>query len=286
MQFPISTIEVSNNIRIHAISTGSDSVKNAFRTRKGKGFISKLYIGLDNTFTEYMPIWVWVIEHPEGIFVIDTGENSRVNDAGYYRCAGRFIEWVSRTNFKFKVAPEEEIGPQLLQIGIKPEDVKKIILTHLHQDHTDGLSYFPNTEIIINRPEFEKPENDIPCLYPKWFTPTTFDYIKDDSNIFGAYYPVTQAEDLLVVPTPGHTRGHSSIILKTETAHYFFAGDTSISQAQMLKRESEGANSSLKQTLATYDKILEYARLQPTIYLPSHDADVPRRLEKSEILNS
>ena len=285
MQFPITTINIPGNIRIHAISTGSVSVKNAFRTRKGKGFISKLYIGLDNTFTEYVPIWVWVIEHPEGIFVIDTGENSRVNDAGYYRCAGRFIEWVSKTNFKFKVAPEEEIGPQLEQIGIKPENVFKLILTHLHQDHTDGLSYFPNTEIIINRYGYEKPENDIPCLYPTWFKPTPADYLKDYSNIFGAYYPVTKAKDIIIVPTPGHTKGHSSIILVTDKIHYFFAGDTSISQEQMLKGESEGANSSLKQTLATYDKIRKYARLYSTIYLPSHDRESPERLKNNGILN-
>ncbi len=50
-----------------------------------------------------MPIWVWVIEHPEGIFVIDTGENTKIQTPGYFKSSGVFANWFNRAMFKFKM---------------------------------------------------------------------------------------------------------------------------------------------------------------------------------------
>ncbi len=62
------------DVKIHAITTGLISVKNNFLARKGKGIFSKVNIMLGQQHAAFMPIWVWVIEHPEGIIVIDTGD--------------------------------------------------------------------------------------------------------------------------------------------------------------------------------------------------------------------
>ena len=61
-------------VKVHAITTGLISVKNNFLERKGTGLFSKVNILLDDQHAPFMPIWVWVIEHPEGIIVIDTGD--------------------------------------------------------------------------------------------------------------------------------------------------------------------------------------------------------------------
>src|SRR4051812_19880658 len=54
-------------VKVHGLCTGTVAVKTAFRTKKGRGIFSKLNIIADSRFTEFMPIWVWVIEHPEGV---------------------------------------------------------------------------------------------------------------------------------------------------------------------------------------------------------------------------
>ena len=54
-------------VKIHAVCTGTVAVKTAFRTKKGFGELAKLNILLSHHYTEYLPIWVWVIEHPEGL---------------------------------------------------------------------------------------------------------------------------------------------------------------------------------------------------------------------------
>ena len=55
------------DVKVHALCTGMVAVKTAFRARKGTGAIAKINILMDHQYTEYMPIWVWIIEHPEGI---------------------------------------------------------------------------------------------------------------------------------------------------------------------------------------------------------------------------
>src|SRR5450432_1130746 len=116
-------------IKIHAISTGLVSVKTKFRETNQKGLFAKISFLFDKKFTEWMPIWTWVIEHPEGIFLIDTGENCQVTDKNYFKTSGAFANWLNTTQFKFKVSRKDEIDYQLKSIGISPEMVTKVILT-------------------------------------------------------------------------------------------------------------------------------------------------------------
>jgi hypothetical protein len=64
----------SHAVKVHAVQTGLISVKENFLRQKGNRFLSKLNIVLGSAYADFMPIWSWVIEHPEGIIVIDTGD--------------------------------------------------------------------------------------------------------------------------------------------------------------------------------------------------------------------
>src|SRR4051812_36799961 len=82
-----TSIFLSNfrEIKVHAVQTGAISVKENFLNRKGPGFLSKLNIVLGNAYADFMPIWVWVIEHPEGIIVIDTGDIEASRYTEFYK---------------------------------------------------------------------------------------------------------------------------------------------------------------------------------------------------------
>src|SRR5436190_11563729 len=90
-------------VKVHLVSTGAVSVKTKFRDATKTGMLAMLDFILDKKFTEWMPIWVMIIEHPEGVFVIDTGENANVNDPGYFKSSGFFANWFDTTQFKFIV---------------------------------------------------------------------------------------------------------------------------------------------------------------------------------------
>jgi N-acyl homoserine lactone hydrolase len=272
-------------VKIHALCTGAVAVKTNFRTKKGFGELAKVNILLDSYFTEYMPIWVWIIEHPEGIIAIDTGELADSKNIDTFLAnESAYSRYISKRISKKIIEKEEELNFQLAKINLTPDDIKLILLTHLHLDHTDGIKFFPKQEIIVSDLEFKKPYSNAPSTYPSWFKPNLVKYKENRDDVFNQAYPVTHAEDVLYVPTPGHTHGHSSIIFKTDDFDIIFAGDTSYNQMQVLRGELAGVNADFKKTKETYKKLMGYATSRKTIYLPSHDDTAGQRLSNKEFL--
>jgi glyoxylase-like metal-dependent hydrolase (beta-lactamase superfamily II) len=67
---------------IRAISPGLVQVRRAQRESRGSGAARIANMLFDKDWTEWPPIYVWVIEHEEGLIVVDTGETSRVHERG------------------------------------------------------------------------------------------------------------------------------------------------------------------------------------------------------------
>lgn len=283
---PISSIDVQfadGPGKIHAISTGQVQVKKGFRDAKGGPLTSKIRFLMEKAFTEWMPIWVWVIEHPEGVFVVDTGENAEVTEVGYFANEPAFLRWVNKTQFRFQVQAEEEIGPQLQQLGIDNSQLNSVILTHLHLDHFDGLRHFEGVPVLVNRLEWDKPSSALPSLYPEWFSPTLLDLEPTEMAGF-AGKALTQSGELMMIATPGHTHGHISVLLQTQALHYLFAGDVTYNQPQLIHNQMSAASTSFKQARFSIIHIQAYSRSHPLIYLPSHDQEAADRLMQGRIL--
>jgi len=272
-----------NPVKIHIVSTGAVSVKTKFREATKTGLRAMLDFILDKKFTEWMPIWVLIIEHPEGVFVIDTGENADVNTPGYFRSSGIFANWFDTTQFKFQVAQDEEIGPQLDQLNIPADKIKAVILTHLHLDHIDGLKYFPSTPIIVSKKEWERPFGDLPKLYPPWFKPTLA-ALDERCDVFEHAHYLTAAKDLVLIETPGHTYHHCSVLLKADECSIFFAADICYTQNQIIEEKYSGTNASHKMARETYDKVKRFAKSNKCVFIPSHDARASLRFQELDPL--
>lgn len=271
---------------IHGFTTGTVSVKSKFRTAKGGALASKLNFLLDQSWTEAMPILVWVIDHPEGVFVIDTGENARVTKPDYFRKEGFFKNFLNTRSFRFEISPEEEIGPQLKYLGYSQKDIYKVILTHLHLDHFDGLHYFDQTEIMVHDLEIEQPEGMLPTLLPKWFDPVPVSLNRTKNSFFEGESAISQSGELKLVHTSGHTLGHCSVIVETKNRSYFLAGDVTYNEEQLKKSVQAGANMHFRKAKRTFDQIKNYAAQHPMVYLPSHDIASLDRLDKAIIFKN
>lgn len=273
------------DVKVHALCTGTVAVKTNFRTKKGVGELAKLNILLDKHYTEYLPIWVWVIEHPEGLMVIDTGENAEIKDLDKYLAKeSGFLRFQFKHACKFNIDPKDELNYQFEKVNLKLDDVKLVALTHMHLDHTDGLKFFPKQEIIIGDFEFNHPNNNMPSTFPTWFKPNKVKYQQNRIEVFNEAYPITSSGDLLYIPTPGHTLGHSSIVFKTDDFEIIFAGDTSYNQGQVVIGELAGVNADYKKTKQTYKNLIDYATKRKTVYLPTHDENAGQRLANKEFL--
>lgn len=271
-------------VKVHAIQTGAVAVKRSHLSRRTAHFLTPLKITLDKHLTHFMPIWVWVIEHPEGVLVIDTGENASVMNPDYFDPAGKLVSNYSRRNFKFNVKKENEVGAQLSQLGIENQDIKNVVLTHLHVDHTDGIKDFPDVEFLLHRDEFKYPTGHFPELVPDWFNPKLIAYKDDVVDVFQQAYPITEAEDVLLVPTNGHTRHHASVLFKTDDFDVLFAGDVCYNQKQLIHGDLPGINVNYKKSRKTYENIKMYAKSHNLIFLPSHDIDSAFRLREKQFL--
>ena len=271
-------------VRVHLFSTGRVAVKSRFReTRVFSKLLSMLDFIVDRKWTEWLPIWVMVIEHPEGIFVVDTGERAVVSDPGYFRSSGVLAEWFDSSQFRFFVRREEEVDRQLERLGIGLGDVRAVVLTHLHFDHTDGLCYFPDTPILVNRLEWERPYGALPRLWPAWLKPRLLE-LEDSLEDFSRISWITESRDIALVHTPGHTYGHCSVLLRTDGCHVLFAADVCYSQDQLVRGGFAANAASWRMGRETYRVVKEYGERNPLVVIPSHDGEAGERLRGLEVL--
>jgi N-acyl homoserine lactone hydrolase len=269
-------------VRIHAIRTGSLVVRAQQLSGQGRGPLRGARTLMDRNWTDSMPIYAWLIEHPEGLIVVDTGESARVNEPGYLPRWHPYF----RRGVRESVQPGDEIGPQLTALGFSPEDVRWVVLTHLHNDHADGLAHFPHSEILVCRPEFENAKGFagqvrgfLPQQWPEWFSPHLYDLDERPFGPFERSRPLSEAGDVTIVATHGHTKGHVSVVVEEDGHSVFLAGDTSYSEALMLDGAVDGVTPDVRTARETLDQIREFTRQRPVVYLPSHDPEAAERLE-------
>ena len=111
----------------------------AVRYATSPGFaVSSLVAGADPARTIDIPFMIWVLKSQDGRNVLV--------DAGSYH--GSVFERWKLTDV---VKPSEAVG----RVGLKPEDVTDVIITHVHWDHVNGADLFPKARVWIQRAEYE-----------------------------------------------------------------------------------------------------------------------------------
>jgi glyoxylase-like metal-dependent hydrolase (beta-lactamase superfamily II) len=275
-------------VKIHAIQTGTVAIKTRQVEGVGHGSRRQLNMFLDREWTEPLPIYAFAIEHPEGVIVVDTGESAGTSDPAYFPSWHPFY----RFGLREWVAPEEEIGPQLQELGIRPSDVRSVVLTHLHTDHAGGLHHFPHNEILVSRDDIEIASGRRGRLrgypnnrWPRWFDPTVIDLRPEPFGPFPESLPLTTAGDVTIVPVHGHTAGQIGVVVDDSDHSVFLAGDASYTQDLMLRGVVDGPSPDDAVAQETHARIREYAAEHPTVYLVAHDPQTGARLAKRELVN-
>lgn len=273
-------------MNIHAIQTGTVIIRPNQRQGNGAGLGRLVNTFSDRRWTEPLPIYVWVIEHPEGIIVIDTGETAKAASPGYFPSWHPYFK-----NVVIQVKQEQEVGEQLQAIGIRPNDVRWVILTHLHTDHAGGLHHFPKSEILVVRRAFElasgfagQVRGFLPHRWPSWFSPKLIDLAPNPFGVFPNSFNVTKTGDVVIVPTSGHTDAHISIVLQDSNFSYFFAGDASYTEQLMLDQQIDGVSLNSQEARQTIKRIRQFAHSTPCVYLPTHDPESGNRLVNKKIV--
>jgi N-acyl homoserine lactone hydrolase len=275
-------------MKIHAIQTGTVAVTSAWREGVGHGRGRLLHTFVDREWTEPLPIYAFAIEHPEGVIVVDTGEDARASQRSY------FARWHPGVRaFREWVEPDQEIGPQLERLGIRPGDVRWVVMTHLHTDHAGGLRHFPDNEILVTRSELEfasglggRVRGYIANKHwPAWFNPTVVELDPEPFGPFPQSLRLTEAGDVTLVPVPGHTPGQIGLLVDEGDHNVFLAGDSSYTQDLMLWGKVDGVGADEEAERLTHERIRTFAAATPTVYLVAHDPDTGSRLAGRRLLH-
>lgn len=269
-------------MNIQALSTGTVEIKTGHLRGRGHGRFTRAFnLFTDPDWSSALPIHVWLIDHPEGIILVDTGDTAQL-PAGWQH---PFHTLATRKH----VSPRDEVGAQLARLGIERADVRWVVLTHLHIDHDGGVKSFPKAEFVVTAGEYWLAKGTagrlrgyVPQRWPTGWRPRLISF---DPELFGPFersLRLTKAGDVVLVPTPGHTAHHLSVIVHADGLNYFLAGDASYTQKSMLESSVDGVSPSAQAAERTLSRIRQFAEAHPTVYLPTHDPDSAERLERRQ----
>jgi N-acyl homoserine lactone hydrolase len=180
----------------------------------------------------WLPVPMFLVEHPgAGPLMVDTGFHpSVVQDVSPNLGPG------ARLLYRVRMDREQLLAAQLAARGLAPADVKTVVMTHLHIDHASGISELPGATYVLDRREWEAAGERGGAL--KGYAPTQFDHPFDwraidyDAPGIESFEAFARAFDLFgdgsvrLLSTPGHTRGHQSVLLRLAQArHVLLVGD-------------------------------------------------------------
>ncbi len=162
-------------------------------------------------------------------------------------------------------------------LGYKPEQVTKILLTHRHSDHSGELRSFPNAKIYVNADEMQAAElQNLPNLVPVHFTD-------------GAYYnfPETQkiCDGIWFVKAKGHTNGNSLVIAENEGLFYMFQADITYVDEALYENKLSVVYDDLSAARETLDRVREFVRNHPTVYMGTHTPQGYENLEAKRVMD-
>jgi N-acyl homoserine lactone hydrolase len=162
----------------------------------------------------------WLIQRGNEWLLWDTGvPQSTLNDPKGWSTLPKLIVYHL----------DKSITDQLAAIGLKPDDISYVAMSHTHGDHIGNVNLFPNSTILMQRAEYtwisspDGPNNNVnqlKALARKLLgTPKNLKLLEGDTDVFGD-------GSVTLVSTPGHTPGHQSLLVHLRNSGFIIlSGD-------------------------------------------------------------
>ncbi len=215
-----------------------------------------------------------LIEHASGLILVDTGAGNK-EDAKF-----RDIYGIENEGAEGRTSLEGALA----ELGMSPGDVSIVINTHLHFDHAGGNTFhdergevrisFPNARYIVERGEYDYArlpnERTAASYFMRNFEPIVvagnFEFVRGEKEI---------VEGVRVIPTPGHTPSHQSVLIESEGARAFYLADMCPTSAHVPLPWIMGYDVEPLVTLETKRRIFRQAAEESWLLVFEHDATVP-----------
>jgi N-acyl homoserine lactone hydrolase len=239
-----------------------------------------------------LPLQAFLIDHRHGWVLFDTGLDPAIlSDPGYIRQAvGRMLlPWI----FRFHLTGADRIDHVLAAAGINAGDIRLAIISHLHFDHVGGIARIPQADLIVSEREWSilsepHPEREwilrehIEIPFAKWrkiaFAPTEDPLFEG----FEGIHDVAGDGSMILLPTPGHTKGSLSMLIRREGWDpILLVGDLTY-EAGLIEEDVVPGVGDRKALLASYAKVRALKeRLPGLTIVASHDSEAAQAVARA-----
>jgi len=204
------------------------------------GDISRWTPGLNEGKTMDFVDSCYLIKHSKGWFLWDTGiaDSVAAMPNGLAPADPKAVTW----------RRPKTLQAQLEQLGLKPDDVKAMAVSHTHPDHTGNVELFPQATLYVQKAEYDWPgANNEPRFKPSH----PVELLSGDKDVFGD-------GSVTILSTPGHTPGHQSLLVKLpKTGAVVLSGDAVHFKDNWDNRRVPSMNASKELSATSMQKIAD-----------------------------
>ena len=226
-----------------------------------------------------IPVPFFLITHPKGNVVVDGGTpvECATDPMGHWGKVAEFFTPV--------LTPEQGCVAQVEKLGVAPESVRYVVLSHLHLDHVGAVGRFPNATHVVQRTEYEY------AFTPDWFA--VLAYVRKDfddpslkwlllEDAWGDFYDLYGDGSIILIRSPGHTCGHQSILVRTSAGqHVLLAVDAADTLEHWEERALPGALHSTIDAVRSVKKLRAVQAKTDALVIAGHDGTQWESLRKA-----
>jgi glyoxylase-like metal-dependent hydrolase (beta-lactamase superfamily II) len=181
----------------------------------------------------------YLVKHKQGYLLWDTGISDRVAALpdGFSAGNGAMVWHRAKT-----------LVAELAELGVKPDDIRYVAISHTHADHSGNIEEFPRSTLLMQGAEWEFGQKAQPPLFKADHPVMKLD---GDKDVFGD-------GSVVILSTPGHTPGHQSLLVDLpKTGPVILSGDVVHFKSNWDNRRVPGFNADKEKSAASMQRVAD-----------------------------
>ena len=213
----------------------------------------------------------YLIEHPRGRLLWDSG---------YPDSFAALADGVEIAGGAIRIRRPVTLQSQLASLGLRPADVTHVAFSHFHMDHAGNGNLFAASLLLVQRAELDAAFG--PDAADLGYDPSCYETLRGSRReVLSGDHDVFGDGTVVILSTPGHTRGHQSLLVRLpHRGNVVLSGDVAHLAANLALRRVPVTNADRVQSVASMARIAEVVeREHAELWIPHERGQLPSQRE-------